>query len=157
MVENTNLGIFEAVENNGTALAPKQPLYQKVAVDMENPKMPPASRYNKCTGCYCPGNNQVSCTAYRTENANFGIFEAVKNNGTPFAPKQSSYQKAAVGMENPQMQSSSRCNIRTGRYCPGNNPVSCTAYMAENEILEFSTLSKTMVPPLHQSNVYIKR
>ena len=37
--ENANLGKFEAVENNGTAFAPKQCVYPKVAVGMENPKM----------------------------------------------------------------------------------------------------------------------
>ena len=47
-------GNFQAVENNGTAFAPKQCLYQKVAVGMENPKMQPLSRCNKCTGRYCP-------------------------------------------------------------------------------------------------------
>ena len=31
--ENGNLGNFEAVENNGTAYAPKQCLYQKVCFD----------------------------------------------------------------------------------------------------------------------------
>ena len=39
MVENANFGIFEAIENNGTAFAPKQSLCQKVAVSMENPKI----------------------------------------------------------------------------------------------------------------------
>ena len=37
--ENGNLGIFEAVENHGKAFASKQSSYQKVAVDMEHPKM----------------------------------------------------------------------------------------------------------------------
>ena len=37
--ENANLGKFEAVENNGTAFAPKQCLSQKLTVGMENPKM----------------------------------------------------------------------------------------------------------------------
>ena len=31
--ENGNLGNFEAVENNDTSFAPKQCLYEKVAVD----------------------------------------------------------------------------------------------------------------------------
>ena len=35
--ENANLAKFEAVENNGTAIAPKQCLYQKLAVGMEKP------------------------------------------------------------------------------------------------------------------------
>ena len=80
------------------------------------------SRCNKRTGRYSPGNNPVSCNAYRAENGNLGKFEAVENNGTAFAPKQCLYQKVAVGMENPKMQSPSWCNKRTGRYGSENNP-----------------------------------
>ena len=40
-----------------------------------------------------------------------------------------------MGMENPKMQPLPRCNKRTGRYGPANNPVSCTAYRAENGTL----------------------
>ena len=68
--ENANLGIFEAVENNGTALAPKQCLCQKVAVGMENRTMQSQSRCNIRTMRYYPANKMVSCTAYRAENAN---------------------------------------------------------------------------------------
>ena len=69
-----------------TAFAPKQCLYQKVAVDMENPKIQSLSRCNKRTGRYGQANNPVSCTAYSAENGNFGKFEAIENNGTAFAP-----------------------------------------------------------------------
>ena len=55
------------------------------------------------------------------------------------------------------MKSLSRHNKRTGRYISANIQVSYTAYRAENPYLGISTLSKTMVPPLHQSNVHIKR
>ena len=130
--DNGNLGKFEDVENNGTAFAPKQSLYQKAAEGMENPKIQSPSRCNKRTGHYAQANNPVSCTVYRAENGNLGNVEAVENNGTAFAPKQSLYQKVAVGMENPKMQSPSRCNKRTGRYTPVNNPVSCTACRDEN-------------------------
>ena len=85
------------------------------------------------------------------------MFNAVENNGTDFAPKQSLYQKVAVGLENPKIKSPFRCKIRTGCYGPANNPASCTVYRTENENLGNSKLSKTMVPPLHQSNLYIKR
>ena len=56
------------------------------------------------------------------------------------------------------MQSVSHCNKRTGRY----SPVDITRFRAlrrgpSMQIWEFSTLSKAMVPPVHQSNVYIKR
>ena len=99
-VENGNLGNFEAIENNGTAFAPKQSLYQTVAEGMENPKMQSPSRCNKRTGRYAQANDPVSSTAYRAENGNLGNFEAVENNGTAFAPKQCLDQKVAVGMEN---------------------------------------------------------
>ena len=55
-----NLGNFEAVENNGTTFAPKQWLYQKVDVDMENSKIQPPSRCNKRTGRYGWANNPDS-------------------------------------------------------------------------------------------------
>ena len=103
-----------------------------VAVGMENPKIQLLSRCNKRTGRSCPANNPVPCTAYRAENGNLENFEAVEDNGTAFAPKQCLYEKGAVGMENPKMQSPSRCNKRTGSYGTTNNPVSCTAYRAEN-------------------------
>ena len=107
---------FEAVKNNGTAFTPKQSLYQKVAVGIENPKMQSLSRCNKRTVRYRPANNPVSCTAYRAENGNLGKLEAVEHNGTAFAPKQSLYQKVTVVMENSKMQSPSRCNNRIGLY-----------------------------------------
>ena len=93
------------------------------------------SRSNKRTGRYVPANNPVSCNAYRADNANLGIFNVVENYGTAFAPKQCLYQKVAVGMENPKMQSISPYNKRIGRYGPANNQVSCTVYRAENENL----------------------
>ena len=86
--ENASLEIFEAVQNHGTAFAPKHYSYQKGAGGMENPKMQSHARCNKRTARYCPANNQVSCTAYRAENADLVIFEAVENHGTTFAPKQ---------------------------------------------------------------------
>ena len=55
--ENGNLGKFEAVDHNGTAYAPKQYLYQKVAMGMENPKMQLPFLCNKRSGRYGPSNN----------------------------------------------------------------------------------------------------
>ena len=115
------------------------------------------SRCNKRTGRYRQANNPVSSTASRAMNGNLGKFEAVENNGTAFVPKQCLHQKVDVGMENPEMQSPSRCNKRTGRYCAAKNPVSCMHVGPTMEIWENSKMSKTMVPPLHQSNVSIKR
>ena len=130
--ENGNLGNFEAVEKNGTAFAPKQSLYQTVAKGMENPKMQSPSRYKKRTERYTQENNPFSCTAYRAENGNLGNFEGVENIITTFAPKQSLYPKVAEGIENPKIQAPSRWKKRIGRYTQAYNPVSCTAYMAEN-------------------------
>ena len=126
------MGNFEAIENNGTAFAPKQCLYQKVAVGMENQKMQLLYRCNKRTGRFGPENNPVSCIAYRAENGNLGNFEGVENVGTAFAPNQCLYQKVAEDMENPKKQSLSQCNKRTECFGPENNPVSCIAYRAEN-------------------------
>ena len=123
MAENGNEGNFEAVESHGTAFAPKQCLYQRVAVGMENTKMQSPSRCNKRSWHYGPANNAVSRAAYRSENGNVGNFKAVESHDTAFAPKQCSYQKVAVGMENRKMQSLSRCNKRTGCYDPAPNAV----------------------------------
>ena len=109
-----------------------QCLYQKVAVGMENPKIQSLSWCTKRTGRYGPANNPVSCKAYKAENGNLGNFEAVENNGTAFALMQCLYQKVAVGMEIPKMQSISRCYKRTERYGQRHNSVSCTAYRSEN-------------------------
>ena len=100
--DNGNLGNFEAVDHNGTAFTPKQCLYQKVAVGMENPKMQTPSGCNKLTERYGPANNPDSFTACRADNGNLGNFEAVDHNGTVFAPKQCLYPKVAMGLENPK-------------------------------------------------------
>ena len=153
--EYANLGIFGAVVSKGTAFAPKQCLHQKVAVSIQNPKMQSLSRCNKRTGRYSPENNPVLCTAYRAEYVNLGISHAVKSKGIAFQPKQCLYQKVAVGLENPEIKSLSRCNNRTARYGPAKIPVSCTAYWAEYSNLGILDALE-MVPPLHQSNIYTK-
>ena len=99
---------------------------------MVNHKMQSSSRCNKRTRCYGPANNPGSCTGYRAENGNLGKFETVNQNGTAFAPKQCLYQKVAMCMENPKMESPSWCNKRRGRYGQANNPGSCTGYRSEN-------------------------
>ena len=60
-------------------------------------------------------------------------------------------------MENSKRQSPSGCNKRTGRYGPANNRFHAQRTGPRMEIWENYKLKKTMVPPLHQSNVYIKR
>ena len=54
------------------------------------------------------------------------IFEAVEDNVTVLAPRQCLHLKVAMGMEYLKMLSLSRCNKRTGRYGPANNPGSWT-------------------------------
>ena len=130
--ENANFEKFEAIGNNGTAFAQKQCIQQKVAAGMENPKMQSPSRCNKRTGRYGPANNPDSFTASKAENANFGKLEAVGNDGTAFAPKQSLCEELAVGMDNPKMQSLFRCNKLAGRYSPANNTDSFISYRADN-------------------------
>ena len=124
---------------------------------MENPKIQSVSRCNKRTARYEPANNLDSFSAYSAEFANLGKFEAVENNGTTLAPKQCLHQKVAVGMKNPKMQTAFRCNKRTRCYGPANNLDSFTASRAENANFENSKLSKTLVPLLHLSIIYIKR
>ena len=102
---------------------------------MENRKMQSLFRCNKRTGRYRPAKNPAAFTSYRVENGNLGKFEAVENHVTAFAPKKCLYQKVALGIENPNMQSLFRCNKRTGRYRPPNKPVSFTSYRAKNENL----------------------
>ena len=60
-------------------------------------------------------------------------------------------------MENPKMQSLSRCNKRTGIYGPEITRLHASRRRPIMEIWENSKLSKTMVPPMHQRNVYNKK
>ena len=103
---------------------------------IENPKMQSLFWCNKCTGRY---GLQITrfhapCLQPRME-----IRETSKLSKTmvlPFAPKQCLHQKVAMGIEKPKMQLLSRGNKRSGCYDPANNPVSCSAYRAENGNLE---------------------
>ena len=91
------------------------------------------------------------------ERGNLGNFEAVESNGTGFAPKQCLYQKVDVGME----------NQKSNHFLGALNALGVTARHItrfhaprtgpREEIWEISMLSKSVVPPLHQSNIYIKR
>ena len=93
ILKNKNLGIFEAVEDNGNVFQPSQFLHQKVAMGIENLKMQSLSQCNKRTGRYGPANNLVSRLASRPKNGNLGIFEGVEANGTVFAPSQCLHQR----------------------------------------------------------------
>ena len=103
------------------------------------------SRCNKRIGRYSPANNMVSCTTYRAENGKLGNMEVVENNGTAFEPKKCFYQKVAVGMENPKMQSPSWCDKRTGRYGRQNARFHTLRIGPRMEIWGTSKLAKTMV------------
>ena len=91
------------------------------------------------------------------ENENLRIFEVVENNDTAFAPKQPLYQKVVW------VWRTQKCN----RLFSGMNALGFTARKLTRlhapriglrmQIWEFSTLSKTILLPLLQSNVYIKR
>ena len=74
--EDGNLVNFEAFDRSGTVLAPKQCLYTKVAMGMENLK--------------CKSRGFI----YRRMGPNMEItvnFEAFDHSGTVFAPKQGIY------------------------------------------------------------------
>ena len=150
------MGNFVAVENNGTAFAPKQCLHRRLAVGLDNPKIQSLSRCYKRTGRCGTANNPVSFSAYRAEIGNVGNFEAVESNVTAFAPKKCLHRKLPVDMKNTKMQSLSRCYERTGHCCR-----QITRFLAPRigprlEMWETLKLSKTSIPPLHQSNVYVK-
>ena len=139
-----------------TVFARRQSLHEKVAMGMENLKMRSLYWCNKCTVRYGPANNLVLCTASRPKNGNLGIFEAVEDNGTVFAPIQCLHQKVAMGTEN------LKCNPFLGAInALGVTARQITQFHARHkgpktEIWEFSKLLKTKVPSLHQGNVYIK-
>ena len=114
------------------------------------------SRYNKRTERYGPANNPILCSAYASVKGNLGIFEAVDDNGIVFAQRRCLLQKVAMGMENIKIRTLYQCKQRTGRYGPANNAVSAPRKVLQIYVWEFSKPSKTMVPSLHQANVYFK-
>ena len=67
--------------------------------------------------------NNYDATLHKWINFSLITLTTVENNGTAFAPKQYLHQKLIVGVVNPKIQTPSRCNKRTGRDGPGNNPV----------------------------------
>ena len=118
---------------------------------MKNLKMQSLSPCNKRTGRYGTANNPVLSTAYKPKKVKLRSFEAVEDNGTVFAIRQCLHQKVAMGLENLKMQSLSRCNKRTGRYDPANNPVSCTEKCPKTGNLGIFEAVED------NGNVYIKR
>ena len=149
--------IWETSKLSNTMVPPSHQSNNYINCGFGEPKMQSPSRCDKRTARYGPANNPVSCTAYRAENGNLGKLDAVENNGTSFAPKECLYQKVDVGMETPKIQSLSRCDKRTGRYGPAITRFHATRMRPRMENWETLKLSKTVVPPLHQSNGYIKR
>ena len=94
---------FGAADHNGTAFAPKECLYQKVAMAMQSLKMQSLCRCNKRTDRNRPENYPDSCTAVFAENGYLGKFGNADHNGTAFAPKQCLYQKVAMAMQSLKM------------------------------------------------------
>ena len=152
MAENGNLGKFEAVLNNGTAFAPKQCLYQNVAVGMEIPKMESLSRFNKRTG-------QITQIHAPRIGPRMETWEFSKLSKTMVPPLHQGnvYIKMQLWVWRSQ---------KYNRFLGAINSLQVTARQITRfhapcikprmEIWENSKLSKTMVPPLHQSSVYIK-
>ena len=156
MTKNENLEKFEAVENNVTAFAPKQCSYQKVTEGMENPKMQSLSRCNKRTGRYRPVNNAVSCTALSQR------IEILKNRSC----RKQWYRLCTKAMFIPKVSWGYGKPKHAIAFMVQKNALGVTARQITRfhepriwprmEIWENSKLSKTVVPPLHQSNVYTK-
>ena len=87
----------------------------------------------------------------RPENGNLHKLGWTCHHGAVFAPRQYLYQKEAMGMERPEMYCTSRCtNLNLPRFKGvgiGLRTETCINFCGPI----------TMVPCLHQGNIYIKR
>ena len=95
---------------------------------------------------------------YRAQNGKFGKLGRTYGHGTVFAPRKYLHQKEATGMERPEMYSVIRCN----------NPT-CLCGAVKVPRLEGGSIGPStescincdgpisMIPCLHQGNIYIKR
>ena len=90
------------------------------------------------------------------ENGNLGIFEAIDDNGNVFTPRHCLHHKVAMGMENLKMKSISRCINTLGVTARQVTRIHAPRKVPKMEIWEFSKVSVTMLPSLHQGSVYIK-
>ena len=90
---------------------------------MESPEMYSFSRCINPSYLCWPTNYPV-LRRYRNENGNLSKLGRIYRLGTVFAPRQYSYQKTAMGMERPEMNSFSPCKNRSYLCGPSNYPVS---------------------------------
>ena len=93
----------------------------------------------------------------KAKNGNLGIFEAVEANDAVFIPRHCLHQNVAIRIENLNMQSLSPCNKPLGVTARQITWFHASLKSPKKESWVFSKLSKTMVPSIHQGNVYIKR
>ena len=70
---------------------------------------------------------------------------------------QSIYGKEATEVENPKTQTLFWCRKPTSQYGTANHLISCIAYRAVSVNLRNSGLPFTVVPCLHQCNLYMER
>ena len=100
--DDGNLGNLEAVDHNGTVFAPKQCLYAKVAMGMENPKILLPSRCNKRTWRYCSANNPDSCTACKADNGNLAKLRSCRSQWYRVCTKAMFISKGSYGYGEPK-------------------------------------------------------
>ena len=119
---NGNLGNIEAVENNGTAFAPKQCLYQKVAVGLESPKMHSPSRCNNRTWRYGPAKTRFHSPriAQRMEICELQRYQ---KQWYRLCTKATFISKVSCGIGEPKNAIAFSVQKRTGSFGPSNNPV----------------------------------
>ena len=96
--ENANFGNFGASYRHGSVFAPKQYLYQKVALGMQSTRILSLDWCNKGTNSTGLQITSIHVSPYRSQIADFRKFGASYRHGTVFTPKQYLYQKEALGM-----------------------------------------------------------
>ena len=82
------MGNFDDLDHNGTVLVPKQCLYLKVPMAMENLNMESLCGAINALGFTGRRMTRVHAPPYRADIGNLGNFEDVDHNGTVFAAKQ---------------------------------------------------------------------
>ena len=94
----------------------------------------------------------------RAENGNMRNFGPTNPHATAFPPKQWLYQKEATGRKSSKMYCVTRCRNSTYQCGATHYPFFMGGSTGSGmEICETSGPPISMVPRLHQSNVYIKR
>ena len=129
---NANFRNFGASYRHGTVFAPKQYLYQKVALGMQSTKILSLGWCKKGTNLYGLQITRIYVSPYRSENANFRNFGASYRHGTVFAPKQYLYQKEALGMQSTKILSLGWCKKGTNLYGLQITRIYVSPYRSEN-------------------------